>query len=147
MDMIRWNPIREMVLFQNRINRMLDETVWSVAKGDEKAGISGWNPVVDMYETDDHIVIKAELPGMDKKDIEIQLTDGILFLKGKRSYDNEVKEDKYYRRERMFGNFIRSFSLPVDVEAEKITADYKEGVLHITVPKPETEKPKKIMVH
>lgn len=147
MELVRWSPWKDMAVLQNRINRMFSDTMYPAAKDGEKAELCSWHPVVDVFEDEDNLVIKAELPGMDKKDIEIDVKDRVLSLKGERSYDNEVKEDKYYRRERLFGNFMRSFTLPSNVDPEKISADYKEGVLSITVPKPEAEKPKKISVH
>jgi HSP20 family protein len=107
----------------------------------------GWNPVVDIYDNEDNIVIKAELPGVSKKDIEIDIKDRVLTLKGERSADNEVKEDNYYRRERTYGRFERSFTLPANVDPDKIKADYNDGVLKIEVPKPEDQKPKQITVH
>jgi HSP20 family protein len=107
----------------------------------------GWNPVVDIYDNEDNIVIKAELPGVSKKDIEIDIKDRILTLKGERFADNEVKEDTYYRRERTYGRFERSFTLPANVDPDKIKADYSDGVLKIEVPKPENQKPKQITVH
>ena len=103
--------------------------------------------VVDVYEGKDAYVIKAELPGVDKKDISIDLKGRILVVKGERATDSEVKEDNYYRRERTFGKFQRAFSLPESLDADKITADFKDGVLKIEVPKPEAEKPKQITVH
>ena len=106
-----------------------------------------WNPTVDIYDNDEHIVIKAELPGIDKKDIVIDVKDGLLVLKGERSFDNEVKEEKYYCRERMFGKFERVFRLPADVDPEKISANYKDGILKIDIPKPEEQQPKQITVH
>jgi HSP20 family protein len=107
----------------------------------------GWNPVVDIYDNEDNIVIKAELPGVSKKDIEIDIKDRVLTLKGERSADNEVKEDNYYRRERTYGRFERSFTIPPNVDPDKIKADYNDGVLKIEVPKPEDQKPKQISVH
>ena len=147
MQLVRWNPWREMATVQGRINRMLSDTMHPAARDGEKAEHCSWHPVVDIFENDDHIVIKAELPGIDKKDIEIDVKDRVLSLRGERAYDNEVKEDKYYRRERVFGKFMRSFTLPMNVDPEKISADYKEGVLSVAVPKPETQKPKRISVH
>ena len=106
-----------------------------------------WHPVVDMYDEDDRVVIKAELPGVDKKDIAIDVKDRILTLSGERTYDNEVKEENYYRRERAYGKFQRAFSLPADVDSDKIKADFEDGLLKIEVPKPEKQKPKNITVH
>jgi HSP20 family protein len=107
----------------------------------------GWNPVVDIYDNEDNIVIKVELPGVSKEDIEIDIKDRVLTLKGERSADNEAKEDDYYRRERTYGRFERSFTLPANVDPDKIKADYNDGVLKIEVPKPENQKPKQITVH
>ncbi|MFC1856715.1 Hsp20/alpha crystallin family protein [Thermodesulfobacteriota bacterium] len=147
MELVRLNPRRNMFSLQSRINRMFDDAVFPAAKDDEGVALCSWNPVVDIYEDDDNIMIKAELPGIDKKDIEVDVKDRVLTLKGERAYDNEVKEEKYYRRERAFGTFVRSFTLPAHVDSEKIKADFKDGVLHISVPKPEADKPHKISVH
>jgi HSP20 family protein len=108
-----------------------------------------WNryPTVDIYDNGEHLVITAELPGIDKEDIDIDVKNGVLTLKGERSSDNEVKEEKYYCRERTFGKFERVFRLPADVDPEKISADYKDGILKIDIPKPEEQKPKQITVH
>ena len=114
---------------------------------DHGLDLAKWNPVVDIYDNDDTIVIKAELPGMDKKDIDIDIKDRVLTIKGERSHDNEVKEENYHRRERSFGTFHRSFRLPADTDADKIKADYKDGVLKIDIPKPEKRKPKQITIH
>jgi HSP20 family protein len=107
----------------------------------------GWNPVVDIYDNDDNIVIKAELPGVKKKDIEVDIKDRVLTLKGERTADNEVKEDNYYRRESTYGRFERSFTLPAEVDPGKVKADFKDGILKVEVPKPEHKKPKQITVH
>jgi HSP20 family protein len=111
--------------------------------------LSTWHckPVVDIYDNDHNIVIKAELPGVDKKDIVVHVEGRLLTLKGERSSEKEVNEDKYHCRERTYGKFERVFTLPAEVDADKITADYKDGVLKIDIPKPEEQKPKKITVH
>ena len=106
-----------------------------------------WNPKVDIYDEDGHIVLKAELPGIDKKDIEVDVKDRILTLKGERASDNEIKKDTYLQRERSFGKFERSFTLPVNVKAEDIKAVYKDGLLKVEIPKPLDSKPKQITVH
>ena len=147
MELVRLNPWRNMFNLQSRINRMFDDAAFPAVKDDEGVALCNWNPVVDIYENDDNIMIKAELPGIDKKDIEVGVKDRVLTLKGERAFDNEVQEEKYYRRERAFGKFIRSFTLPAHVDSEKIKADFKDGVLHISVPKPEADKPHKITVH
>ena len=147
MELVRWNPWREATTLQHRFNKMFNDTMFPVCGAKTKAEDRSWHPAVDVYENDEHIMIKAELPGIEKKDIDIDVNDRVLTLKGERSFDNEVKEDKFYRRERVFGNFTRSFALPPNVDSAKIEADFKDGVLSITVPKPESEQPKKITVH
>jgi HSP20 family protein len=129
------------------MNHLFNDVFRPVVRGDE--GLSMWNqyPTVDIYDSDEHIIITAELPGIHKKDIVIDVKDGVLTLKGERSSDNEIKEENYYCRERTFGKFERVFRLPSDVDPEKISADYKDGILKIGIPKPEGKKPKQIAVH
>jgi HSP20 family protein len=136
-----------MSTLQNRINRMFNDTVFSTENDVDDYYLSKWHPAVDIFDNKDHIVIKAEIPGMDKKDIEIDVKDRILTLKGERSFEDEVKEDNYYRKERSYGKFYRAFTLPMDVNTDQIKADYKDGVLKIDIPKPEEKKPKQITIH
>jgi HSP20 family protein len=131
----------------NELNRMFDSSVLRNFRSDEDISFGLWNPAVDLYEKEDSFVIKAELAGVDKDNISIDLKDGVLTLSGERSNDSEAEEDDYYRRERTYGKFRRAFSLPADVDADKIKADFKDGVLKITVPKPEERKPKQITIH
>ena len=108
--------------------------------------IRGWNPKVDILEEDDHIVLKAELPGVEKDKISIDVDGRVLTLKGERSIENEVKEDRYTLRERSYGSFKRSFTLPLETDSEKIKAEYKDGVLNLNIPKPETSKTRQITI-
>lgn len=147
MNLVRWNPWGEMEVLEGRFNRFFNEAFFPAARLDDDSNHFNWNPRVDIYDNDNAIVIKAELPGVDKKDIEVDLKDHVLTLKGERSYENEVKEENYYRKERAFGKFHRAFSLPADLDPDKIKADFKDGVLKIDIPKPEEKKPKKISVH
>jgi len=147
MNLVRWNPWREMSTLQNRINHLLNEPFFRSDREDDDLSMGSWYPAVDMFDNDDTIVIKAELPGMDKKDISVDVKDRVLTLSGERNYDKEVKEDNYYRRERASGKFKRAFNLPVDIDPDKIKADFKDGVLKVEMPKPESQKPKKITVH
>jgi len=100
-----------------------------------------------MFEKDDHLVIKAELPGMEKKDINLDLKDGVLTLRGERKHENQVQDENFYRREMSYGKFVRTFSLPSDVDPDKINAEFQNGLLTIEVPKPEQHKPKQITVN
>ena len=129
------------------MNNFFDDFFFPMGLGETARNVWDWNPKVDIYEEEDQIVVTAELPGVDKKDIELDVKDGILTLKGERSSDNEVKEKNYYRKERSFGRFERSFKLQSDVDAGKIKADYKDGILKVSIPKPEEAKPKQITVH
>jgi HSP20 family protein len=126
---------------------MFDDPFFRTRRMAEDTGMGMWNPAVDLYEKDDKFVINAELPGVEKKDITIDLKDRILTLSGERSYDNEVKEENYYRRERAYGKFHRAFTLPADVDSDKIKAESKNGVLQVEVPKPESKKPKQVTIH
>ena len=147
MELVRWNPIRDMFGLRNHTNRVFGDFYFPTNREEGDLPMWNWNPVVDVYDNDDNIVLKAEIPGIDKKDIEIDVKGRVLTLKGERSSDNEVKEDNYYRRERCFGKFERAFTLPVNVELDNIKANYKDGVLEIEIPKPEEKKPKQITVH
>jgi len=147
MNLVRWNPWREMNTLQNRFNHLLDDSFFRSGRFDDDLSLGTWHPVVDMYDEDDRVVIKAELPGVDKKDIAVDVKDRVLTLSGERAYDNEIKEENYYRRERAYGKFQRTFSLPADVDSDKIKADFADGLLKIEVPKPEKQKPKNITVH
>ena len=147
MNLVKWNPWREMPTLPGRFNRLFDDPFFSLARMADESGPGSWNPAVDLYEKDDHYMIKAELPGVDKNDIKIDLKDRLLTLSGERTYDNEVKEENYYRRERSYGKFQRAFTLPADVDSDKIKAEFKDGVLQIEVPKPEEKKAKQVTVH
>jgi len=147
MNLVRWNPWREMPAVHNRLNRFFDDPFFAIGRMDQAADPGLWNPAVDLYETDDHFVIKAELPGVDKNDIKVDLKDRMLTLSGERSHNNEVKEKNYYRKERTYGKFQRTFSLPADVDADGITAELKDGVLRVEVPKPENQKARQVTVH
>jgi HSP20 family protein len=146
LNLVRWNPWREINSLPFRLDRLFDEPFFQTGRLDAD-GLGVWNPLVDLYEKDENYVIKAELPGMNKKDISIDVKDRLLTLSGERSFDNEVKDDHYYRRERSNGKFHRVFTLPVDVDADKISATFKDGVLTIEIPKPEKAKVKQIAVH
>jgi HSP20 family protein len=147
MNLVKWNPWREMSAQQHRLNHIFNEPFFSGAGKTEDLSMGTWYPAVDMFDDDDKIVIKAELPGLDKKDISVDIKNRVLTLSGERNYDNEVKEENYYRRERATGRFKRSFHLPADINADQIKADFKDGVLKVEIPKPEEQKPKQITVH
>ncbi|MGB2696509.1 MAG: Hsp20/alpha crystallin family protein [Candidatus Zixiibacteriota bacterium] len=147
MALVRWRPFRDLVSIQDEMNRLFNDffgRVPSRFEGDLSA--SEWNPSVDISETKDEIVVKAEVPGMKKDDIKINLQDNVLTLKGERKQEKEEKETNFYRMERCYGSFTRSFNLPTMVQADKIKASYKDGILNITLPKAEEVKPKQIPI-
>lgn len=147
MNLVKWNPWREMSALQNRMNHLFNEPFFRSDREDDELSMGAWYPAVDMFENEDKLVIKAELPGMDKKDFSVDVKDHVLTLSGERNYDNEVKEENYYRRERGYGKFKRAFTLPADVDSDKIKADFKDGVLKVEIPKPEAQKAKQITIH
>lgn len=147
MELIRWNPVRNVFGLHHRMNHLFDEFFSPVSRGASDISVWDFDPVVDIYDNDDALVIQAELPGLEKKDIVVDVKNNILTLSGERSSDHEVNEEKYYRKERTFGRFERTFTLPIDVDPEKIDANYKNGVLKVVIPKPEKQKPKQITVH
>jgi HSP20 family protein len=129
------------------MNHLFTEPFFRSGREDDELSMGAWHPAVDMFDNDDKIVIKAELPGMKKNDFSVDVKDRVLTLSGERNYDNEVKEENYYRRERTYGRFKRAFHLPADVDADNIKAEFKDGVLRVEIPKPEAQKPKQITVH
>lgn len=147
MNLVKWNPWKEMSVLQNRMNSLFNEPFFRSGREEDELSMGAWYPAVDMFENDDKIVIKAELPGMKKNDFSVDVKDRVLTLSGERNYDNEVKEENYYRRERTYGKFKRAFNLPADVDADNIKAEFKDGVLKVEIPKPEAQKPKQITVH
>lgn len=146
MAIVRWEPFRDLLTTQDRFNRLFNDTFANVFGGDQ-LNTKGWTPAVDIYETDQNLVMKAELPGIDPKDLEVRVEDGTLYLKGERKYEHEVKEENYHRVERSYGSFARTFSLPHTIDTEGIKADYKDGILTLTMPKREEAKPKTVKIN
>ncbi|HEY5999225.1 MAG TPA: Hsp20/alpha crystallin family protein [bacterium] len=146
MAVIRWTPFRELSTFQDRMNRLFDDVVKAPYRADEGLSSAAWAPAVDIYETDKEIVLKAELPEMQEKDIDIKVEDNLLSIAGERRMEKEVKEENYHRIERAYGAFNRAFTLPRTVDREGIKAAYKDGVLKVTLPKKEEVTPKQIKI-
>jgi len=145
MNIVRWDSLRDPITSQERMNRLFKEAFGPIAKKSEMKGDS-WNPSVDIYETDDELSLTAEIPGLDEKDIEIQIKDNTLSIKGEKQFAKETKEENYRRIERSYGSFCRSFSLPGHIDQEKIKADHGNGVLKITMPKKKELKPKIVKI-
>jgi len=147
MNLVRWNPDRDMGHFNSSLSSFFDDFFNPLRETAREEEAWNWQPAVDIYENDMAIVVQAELPGVDKKDISVDLNGDTLTLKGERTSEKEAKEDKYYRKERVYGSFERHFKLPENVNPEKINADFKDGVLKVEIAKPEATKPKQITVH
>lgn len=145
MPIVRWEPFRDLVTTQDRLNRLFNETMGRYF-GDEGVRTGAWLPAVDIFETEQNIVLKAELPGIDPKEVEATVHEGTLYLKGERKYEKEVNEESYHHVERAYGSFARSFELPASVDADKVQAEFKDGVLTLTMPKKEEAKAKKIKI-
>lgn len=146
MQLVRLNPMRDLVNYRRRMDSLFDDFFADFFNGTRAELNRGWNPKVNIFEEDDQIVMKAEMPGVDKDNIAVDVDGRVLTLKGEQSTDNEVKKENYYMRERSYGKFERSFTLPEKIESEKIKAEYKDGVLKLNIPKPESSKPKAITV-
>jgi len=145
MAIIRWDPFREMVTLREKMNRLFEDAVTG-QREDRDLVSSTWSPAVDIYETENGIVLTAELPGIEDKDIAVKLEDNSLTLKGERQFQKETKEENYHRIERSYGSFYRSFTIPPYVDQEKIKAEHEHGVLKIFLPKKHESKPRAVKV-
>jgi HSP20 family protein len=148
MAIVRFEPFRDQVTFQDRLSRIFDDA-FRASRGasEEEWALGGsWAPSVDIYEHDGNLVLKAELPGIDPKDVDARVENNVLTLSGERKLDNEVKKESYHRVERSYGAFSRSFTLPNVVDTDKIKAEFKDGVLRLVLPKKEEAKPRQISI-
>jgi HSP20 family protein len=145
MAITRWRPFRDVVSIQDEMNKLFDDFFGRPVLRTEWTD-SAWNPSVDVSEDKNNVIIKAEMPGMNKEDIKISVQDGVLTFKGEKKQEKEEKDKNYHRIERSYGSFCRSFQLPTSVKSDKIKAGYKDGVLSIALPKAEEVKPKEIPI-
>lgn len=140
----RWEPFRGVTTLQEQINRLFNDAFDRT--GDE-SNLSAWAPAVDIYETEHELVVKADLPDIDPKDLDIRVENNILTIRGERRFEKKVNEESYLRVERSFGSFARSFTLSNTVNSDAIKAEYQNGVLTLSIPKREEAKPKQIKVN
>jgi HSP20 family protein len=143
-----WNPIREMEALQNHLLRAINLSTPPSPGGDARQSLTTteWAPTVDISEDPNQYLIKAELPEVKREDVKVTVENGVLTLKGERLFEKEEKDTKYHRVERSYGTFMRSFTMPDDADADKVTAEFKDGVLHVKLPKSEAKKPRQIEV-
>jgi len=146
MELVRFNPWSDMWNATNRFNRIFG-SAFAPARTRDEACDCVWRPVVDIYEEENGIALKADLPGIDKNNISIDVKEGVLTLSGERSEESETEKQNFYRRERTYGKFQRVFTLPEGVNADDIKANFKDGVLKVHIPKAAVEEPKKITIH
>jgi len=140
----RFEPFRRASTLQDQLNRVLNDMF---ERAGDESNLTSWAPAADIFETEHELVVKADLPDVDPKDLDIRVENNILTIRGERKFEKKVSEDKYLRVERAYGSFSRSFSLANTVNAEAIKADYQNGVLTLTIPKREEAKPKQIKVN
>jgi HSP20 family protein len=142
----RWDPLRGVSDIQGEVNRLFDSFFGRPAAAGTGSGLRMWVPVLDMHETKDDVVLNFELPGVTEKDISLSITGDLLTLKGERTFNRDVKDDSYHHVERAYGKFERSVELPMAVQAAKVKATYRDGVLEVRLPKAEEVKPKEIKI-
>jgi HSP20 family protein len=143
MALVRWEPARELDSLQSEVNRVFD-AFFGTGNGGTRA--RRWVPAMDLVETDDHLVLRADLPGLDREDVDIEIKDGMLTVSGERGSEHEEKSEGYYRVERAFGGFSRSLTLPEGIDPQGIDADFDKGVLEVRIPKPEQRKPFRVEI-
>jgi len=142
MALVKWEPFRELEDIQSRLNRLFGSG--GVAEHD--LSLSDWSPAIDVQETDKEYLIKAELPEVKKEDVKVEVVDGVLTIGGERTQEKEEKGKKFHKVERLYGTFVRQFALPTEVDAAKVQAEYKDGMLNVHLPKTAAAKPKTVEV-
>ena len=146
MAITRFDPFRDLAVLQDRMNRMFNDSYGNRGQEDHMLNRGTWMPPVDIYETDGELVLKAELPDMQREDIDVTVENSTLTIRGERKLDHEIKQESFHRVERAYGSFVRTFSLPATVDAGRIGAEYKNGVLTVKLPVREEAKPRTINV-
>jgi HSP20 family protein len=141
MALVRWEPAREVDSLQSEVNRVFDAFFGNGASRTRR-----WVPAMDLVETEESLVLRADLPGLSRDDVEIEIKDGVLTVAGERKAEHEEKAEGYYRVERAFGRFSRSLTLPDGIDAESVAAEFADGVLEVRIPKPEQRKPHRVAI-
>ena len=145
MTIVRWEPLREFSTLQNEMNRLFN-TVFDAPAAPNGGTMRRWMPAMDLVETENHFVLKADLPGLTEADVNVEVEDNVLTLSGERKAEHEDKREGYVRVERAFGAFRRSLTLPEGIDPEAVQASFDNGVLEIRIPKPEDRKPRRISI-
>jgi HSP20 family protein len=145
MTLVNWNPFRELDDVFDRYNRLFSRSLPAAGQGEE-ANVAQWRPAANISETDKEYLIKAELPEVDKKDVEVTVHEGVIRLRGERRFERTDESEKQHRVESFYGTFARSFSLPADADESKIYAESKDGVLKVHIPKRQVQQPKPVEI-
>lgn len=140
----RWDPFHNLSTLQEQVNRLFEG---KFSNNGDNSTLTAWAPSVDVYETENELVIKADLPEVPEKDLDVRIENNMLTIRGERKFEQSVKEESYLRMERSYGSFSRSFSLPNTVDTQAIKAQYAEGVLTVTLPKRAESKPKQVKIN
>lgn len=146
MNLVKWDPFRELEDVSNRLNRLFGRSLVKAEPASDILPLNDWIPTTDISETDTAYLIKAEIPGVNKEDVKVTLQDGMLTIKGERRQEKEEKDKKFHRIERSYGSFLRSFRMPDDADESAVKAEFKDGMLNVTLAKSEKAKPKAIEV-
>jgi HSP20 family protein len=146
MALIRWEPVRELNTLQSEMNRLFNNLFDAPGGTDSGGPLRRWIPAMDLVETDEDFVLRADLPGLAEGDVNIELDDNVLTVSGERKSEHEQRKEGYYRVERASGSFSRSLTLPEGVDPERIKASFDRGVLEVRIPKPEERKPRKVAI-
>jgi HSP20 family protein len=146
MALTRWDPFRDLVTLQDRMNRLFEDSLSRSKTTDQEMAMGAWTPAVDIYETPEHVVLRADLPGIAEKDIDVRIENNVLVLRGERKFLKEAKEEDYHRIERSYGVFSRTFQLPGTIDQNKIQAIHQDGVLEVRLPKREDSKPRQVKI-
>ena len=146
MNLVKWDPFRELEDVSKRLNRIFGQAPARTEAGNEMLAMADWAPSVDISETDTAYLVKAEIPGVKKEDVKVNIQDGMLTIQGERKQEKEEKGKKFHRVERCYGSFMRSFRVPDDADEGKVKAEFKDGMLNVTLSKSEKAKPKQINV-
>jgi HSP20 family protein len=144
MALVRWDPVRELDSLQSDMNRLFDR--FFDTRGNGSATGRRWIPAMDLVETEDHLVLRGDLPGLTEEDVDIEIKDGVLTVSGERKAESEEKGEGYHRIERAFGSFSRSLSLPQGIDPDKVEAKFDNGVLEIRIPKPAEARPTRVQI-
>jgi HSP20 family protein len=145
MAIVRWEPLREFSTLQNEMNRLFN-TVFDTPAANGGSTLRRWMPAMDLVETADHFVLRADLPGLSEEDVNIELEDRVLTISGERKAEHELSKEGYHRVERAFGTFSRALTLPEGIDPDAVAATFDRGVLEVRIPKPEERKPRKISI-